>query len=102
MDTLEKTKGQPRSEREAKPAPPKVEKLPPYKVLLHNDDHNDMAYVAVTISQLTPLKQFEAIRKMFEAHQRGLTLLMTTHKERAELYRDQFKSKGLKVTIEPA
>jgi len=80
----------------------KVDKLPPYNVLLHNDDHNDMQYVVLTILDLTPLKEFEAMRRMFEAHQRGLTLLLTTHKERAELYRDQFKTKGLTVTIEPA
>lgn len=92
----------PKADRKPKSAPPKVDKLPPYKVLLHNDDHNDMEHVAMTIVELTPLKQYEAIRKMFEAHQRGLTLLLTTHKERAELYQEQFKSKGLTVTIEPA
>ncbi|MFN3167407.1 MAG: ATP-dependent Clp protease adaptor ClpS [Phycisphaeraceae bacterium] len=95
-----------------KPAKPKagtdtkpdkeLHKLPPYNVLLHNDDHNDMRYVVLTILDLTPLKEFEAMRRMFEAHQRGLALLLTTHKERAELYRDQFKAKGLTVTIEPA
>ena len=88
--------------RKPKPAPPKVDKLPPYKVLLHNDDYNDMVYVVNTIVGLTPLKEYEAMRRMMEAHDRGLTLLLTTHKERAELYRDQFKSKGLKVTIEAA
>ena len=31
----------------------------------------------------------------------GVALLLTTHKERAELYKDQFESKGLVVTIEP-
>lgn len=91
-----KPKGKPAT----KPGP--VDVLPPWRVLLHNDDHNDMGYVASSILELTPLKEFEAVRKMFEAHQRGLALLLTTHKERAELYRDQFKSKGLKVTIEPA
>lgn len=100
------TATKPKSERKPKPAPPKpdgkVDKLPPYKVLLHNDDHNEMGFVAEAILQLTPLKEFEAVRKMFEAHQRGVSLLLTTHKERAELYRDQFKAKGLTVTIEPA
>lgn len=96
VETPQKKKAKPA------PAPPKADKLPPYKVLLHNDDHNDMLHVVQSILALTPLKQFEAVRKMFEAHRRGLTLLLTTHKERAELYQDQFKSKGLKVTIEPA
>ena len=92
----------PRATKQAKPSPPKADKLPPYKVLLHNDDHNAMDHVVESILLLTPLKEYEAIRRMYEAHRRGLTLLLTTHQERAELYRDQFKSKGLTVTIEPA
>lgn len=100
--TATKSHAKPKGSRRSKPAPPKVDKLPPYKVLLHNDDHNEMTYVVLTILSLTPLKEYEAIRRMAEAHKRGVTLLLTTHKERAELYRDQFKSKGLTVTIEPA
>jgi hypothetical protein len=38
---------------------------------------------------------------MDEADKTGVALLLTTHKERAELYKDQFESKGLTVTIEP-
>jgi len=37
-----------------------------------------------------------------EADKTGVALLLTTHKERAELYQEQFTSKGLTVTIEPA
>lgn len=100
------TKAPPKRRKKSKPAPAKpdgkTDKLPPYKVLLHNDDHNDMEHVVLTILGITPLKEFEAIRCMYEAHNKGLSLLLTTHKERAELYRDQFKSKSLKVTIEPA
>ena len=77
-----------------------VETLPPWRVLLHNDDVNDMEYVARTISALTPLSFKIAIHCMLEAHLRGLTLLLVTHQERAELYREQFQSKSLTVTIE--
>lgn len=76
--------------------------LPPWKVLLHNDDKNDVEYVIVTIMSLTPLKQEAAVLRTVEAHESGVALLLTTHKERAELYQDQFESKGLTVTIEPA
>ena len=69
--------------------------------MLHNDDVNDMGYVVETIVMLTSLSKGEATRKMFEAHSAGLTLLLTTHRERAELYRDQFTSRSLTVTIEP-
>ena len=83
-----------------KKQPPKM--LPPWKVLLHNDDENDIEYVVLTIMSLTALQQEAAVQRTLEAHKSGVALLLTTHKERAELYRDQFGSKGLIVTIEPA
>lgn len=83
----------------SKPKPPKM--LPPWKVLLHNDDKNDMEFVVVTIVELTPLKEPEAVLCTLEAHKEKVSLLLVTHKERAELYKDQFESKGLTVSIEP-
>lgn len=79
--------------------PPKT--LPPYRVLLHNDDVNTEAHVVATICELTTLGRPRAVVAMFEAHTTGLSLLLVTHKERAELYQEQFKSKSLTVTIEP-
>lgn len=76
--------------------------LPPWKVLLHNDDENTFEHVILTILELTSLNEQQAILRTKEAHESGVALLLTTHKERAELYRDQFASKGLTVTIEPA
>src|SRR5678816_3887164 len=80
--------------------PPQM--LPPWKVLLHNDDKNDMKFVCETIVELTPLNKQDAELRMKEADETGVALLLVTHKERAELYKDQFESKGLTVTIEPA
>ena len=90
--------------RAAKPAPKQKppQMLPPWKVLLHNDDKNDVGYVVDTIMQLTSLNQQDAELRTKEADKTGLALLLTTHKERAELYQEQFTSKGLVVTIEPA
>ena len=80
--------------------PPQL--LPPWKVLLHNDDKNSQDYVVSTIMQLTSLNEPDAQLRMKEADKTGVALLLTTHKERAELYQEQFTSKGLVVTIEPA
>jgi ATP-dependent Clp protease adapter protein ClpS len=76
--------------------------LPPWRVLLHNDDKNEMLFVVKTVMELTPLKEQDAKLRTLEAHETGVALLLVTHKERAELYKDQFASKGLIVTIEPA
>jgi ATP-dependent Clp protease adaptor protein ClpS len=76
--------------------------LPPWKVLLHNDDKNDMFYVINTVVELTPLNEQDAKTRTLEAHETGVALLLVTHKERAELYQDQFQSKSLTVTIEPS
>ena len=75
--------------------------LPPYKVLLHNDDVNDMLHVVDVICELTPLEPVEAVEKMIEAHESGVAMLLVTHRERAELYAEQFATFQLTVTIEP-
>jgi ATP-dependent Clp protease adapter protein ClpS len=87
---------------ETEAAPPKPGTLPPHKVLLHNDDVNEFTYVIAAITRLTPLSREEAIQRTIEAHETGVALLMVTHKERAELVREQFASCSLTVTIEPA
>ena len=87
-----------------KPAPPKREpkKLPPFKVLLHNDDVNTFDHVIKAILQLTTLESEEAVLKTLEAHETGVALLLVTHQERAELYVEQFASLSVTVTMEPA
>lgn len=82
-------------------SPPRSRLLPPWKVLLHNDDENEQLFVVDTIRMLTPLSEAAAVQRMLEADQTGVALLLTTHQERAELYQDQFASRNLTVTIEP-
>ena len=88
------------AKRAPKKRPPEM--LPPWKVLLHNDDKNDLQHVVSTIVELTPLNEQDAKKRTEEAHKTGVSLLLVTHKERAELYKEQFESKSLTVTIEPA
>ncbi|MHC5023788.1 MAG: ATP-dependent Clp protease adaptor ClpS [Planctomycetota bacterium] len=84
-----------------RPTKPRPRQMPPWKVLLHNDDVNDMGYVVQAICELTTLAEQEAVMRMIEAHQSGVALLLTTHQEHAELLQEQFASKQLTVTIEP-
>ena len=96
------TATKPKRARKTSPRKKPPQPLPPWKVLLHNDDKNTVDYVVSTIMQLTTLNEQDAATRMVEAHKTGVALLLTTHKERAELYQEQFTSKGLVVTIEPA
>jgi ATP-dependent Clp protease adaptor protein ClpS len=93
-----------KTKKKSRPAPQKTppRMLPPWKVLLHNDDVNTHKHVVKTIVELTHLNEQDATTRTEEADKQGVALLLVTHKERAELYRDQFTSKGLTVTIEPA
>jgi ATP-dependent Clp protease adaptor protein ClpS len=81
---------------------PRARRLPPWNVLLHNDDVNDVLYVTDTIVELTSLTRQEAVHRTLEAHNRGIALLLATHREHAELLCEQFSSKHLTVTAEPA
>ncbi len=83
------------------PRPTTPQQLPQFRVLLHNDDVNEMLFVVGTIMELAALPKEKAILVALEADSTGVALVLVTHKERAELYMDQFTSKGLTVTIEP-
>jgi ATP-dependent Clp protease adapter protein ClpS len=95
------TKSRPKRAGKKSPAKKPPQPLPPWKVLLHNDDKNDFLDVVSHVASLCSMNRQDAMLRTLEAHERGLALLLTTHKERAELYKDQFHSVGLTVTIEP-
>jgi len=76
--------------------------LPPFKVVLLNNASLDLMFVVRTIMELTRLCRAEATHKMWEAHHSGRSLLLITHRERAELFACQFGERGLQVTVEPA
>lgn len=75
--------------------------LPPYAVILHNDDHNAMDYVVVALVKSVPsLSPQDAIEIMLEAHNQGQATVIVCPLELAELYRDRILSFGLTATIE--
>ena len=76
--------------------------LPPsYRVVLANHPALAMMFIVQTVMDVTHLCRDEATHKMWEAHHNGRSQLLVTHKERAELYVEQFADRGLTVTIEP-
>ncbi len=75
--------------------------LPPYAVILHNDDHNTMDHVVAALLKSVPdLSPEQAIEIMFEAHNNGQATVIICPLELAELYRDRLQSFWLTATIE--
>ncbi len=76
--------------------------LPPYKVILFNDDYNDMDYVvAVLLRLINHLTQPEATEIMLTAHLMGSAVVIVCPKESAEYYQERLLGYGLTATIEP-
>jgi ATP-dependent Clp protease adaptor protein ClpS len=79
----------------------KTRLMPLYKVLLHNDDVNDMMHVTEVLIKVFKFDVPQCISIMLEAHQSGVALCKIEPHEYAELHKDQMNSLGLTATIEP-
>ncbi len=76
--------------------------LPPYKVILFNDDYNEMNYVVAALLQsVNGLTSQEAEQIMLTAHLTGSAIVIICPKETAEYYQERLLSYGLTATIEP-
>lgn len=70
--------------------------LPPYAVILHNDDHHSMDFVVIALIKSVPtLGSEEAIGIMLEAHNTGSDVVIVCPLEQAELYCDRLRTYGL-------
>ncbi len=75
--------------------------IPPYRVVLHNDDHNTMEHVVESLVRCVPSLTVEAAAAiMFEAHNEGKATVIECPRETAEHYREALESCGLTATIE--
>jgi ATP-dependent Clp protease adaptor protein ClpS len=75
--------------------------LPPWKVLLFNDEvHAIDEVVLALLSAVQSLSVEQAVAVTLEAHNTGVAVA-TTAKERAEAIRERLESFGLTSTIEP-
>lgn len=75
--------------------------LPQYRVILHDDDLNEMTFVIQALVRYTPLTPSRATLVMLHAQHNGTALVTITHRERAELYQSLLEGRGLTVSIEP-
>ncbi len=76
--------------------------LPPYKVVLFDDDYNEMDYVIFAlIHAVNNLAPQEAKHIMLTAHLTGSAVVVVCPKEVAEYYQERLLSYGLTATIEP-
>jgi ATP-dependent Clp protease adaptor protein ClpS len=91
----------------------RTRRIPPYHVVVLNDEDHTFEYVIEMLSKLFAHTIPRAKELTWEIHSRGRAIVYTTHKEKAELKRDQVlaygadprlgRSKGsLRCYIEPA
>lgn len=74
---------------------------PMYKVLLHNDDENDMDFVVYALQEVFKYPKQDCRKIMLDAHLQGVAVCKVEHKEVAELHCEQLQSFGLVSSIEP-
>ncbi len=96
-----------------RPASPIPRRLPPYHVILHDDDDHTYEYVIEMLGKLFGHGLTKAFVMAREVDATGRVIVDTTTKERAELKRDQIHAYGadwrlerckgsMRATIEPA
>ena len=76
--------------------------LAPYNVILHRDHEQSLLFIVRVIMELTRFYKAEATNRMWEAYHIGRAVILATHLERAELFAEAFRQRGLRVTVEEA
>lgn len=76
------------------PARPKPKKLPPYAVVVLNDDEHTFAYVIETFTKVFGYQYEKSYQLAAQIHREGRGIVWTGPKEVAELKRDQIHSAG--------
>ncbi len=67
-------------------------RVPPYNVILENDDHHSAEFVVEVLQKALGYAQERAMRLMMQAHTTGRSAVWTGPKEVAELKADQIRS----------
>src|SRR5215204_274191 len=78
-----------RGSTETQTEPPKTRRIPPYHVILLNDDHHSMEFVIDVLSKVLGCSMERAVQLMMEAHSSGRAVIWTGPREVAELKAEQ-------------
>jgi ATP-dependent Clp protease adaptor protein ClpS len=72
----------------------KVKRLPPYAVVVLNDDHHTFEYVIETFTKVFGYNLQKCVMLAKHIHEQGRTIVWTGPKEVAELKKEQIESAG--------
>ncbi len=70
----------------------KTRRVPPYHVIIENDDHHSMQFVIEVLCRALGYAVERAVELMLEAHNQGRAVVWTGPREVAELKADQIKT----------
>ena len=75
--------------------------LPPYKVVVHNNDYNTFEEVIrILMKAVSTITYEQAVAYAYEVHNTGACVPFTGPKERAEAVAAVIRTIGIKVTVE--
>jgi ATP-dependent Clp protease adaptor protein ClpS len=98
-DSEAKTPAAPAKKKAAAKPKPKSKKLPPYNVVLLNDDDHSYQYVIEMLRALFGYPDEKGFKLAEEVDKTGRVIVLTTHRERAEFKRDQILAYGADKNI---
>jgi ATP-dependent Clp protease adaptor protein ClpS len=71
---------------------PRTRRIPPYHVILLNDDHHSMEFVIEVLGKALGYEAERCVQLMLVAHHTGRAVIWTGSKEVAELKVDQIRT----------
>jgi ATP-dependent Clp protease adaptor protein ClpS len=70
----------------------RTRRIPPYNVILENDDHHSMQFVVEVLTKVLGCSVERAFQLMMEAHNAGRAVIWTGTREVAELKAEQIQT----------
>jgi ATP-dependent Clp protease adapter protein ClpS len=77
-----------------------VEKDGEYKLIIWNDDVNDMLYVALALYEVCQLNNEDAMKIMMEAHDKGKAVAKSGSLEEMKRMKQGLNDRGIEATVE--